>query len=184
MRVLFVIFAIGRGAAAIAEDEERGGLELLLALPLSRRRVAAERYVALLTGLVVLGGVLLATLLLGVAAMAMGVAGAQLARAAAAVTLLAAVFGSLAFAIGCATARRGATLGLASAAAVAAYLLDTFARFDARLEPLRQVSPFWHALREQPLTDGMNLAGAALLVAASLGIAAAGVERFARRDIT
>lgn len=71
--VLFTIYGIGRGAAAVAGEEERGGLELLLAHPLSRRRIALARLGAALSGLLVLAVVLLAALLAGIAAVRMDI---------------------------------------------------------------------------------------------------------------
>ena len=44
--LLLMIAAIGAGAGAIAGEEERGTLELLLANPLSRRRLVLEKTAA------------------------------------------------------------------------------------------------------------------------------------------
>ncbi len=41
--LLLIIAAVATGAAAIAGEEERGTLDLLLSLPLTRRRVTAEK---------------------------------------------------------------------------------------------------------------------------------------------
>src|SRR3990172_2353832 len=56
--LLFLIYASGSGARATAGEEEAGTLDLLLSTPLRRRRVLAEKYVAMLAGLALLGVVL------------------------------------------------------------------------------------------------------------------------------
>jgi len=45
--LLFLIFAVARGSDTLAGEEERGTLELLLAAPLSRRRLVLEKFAAL-----------------------------------------------------------------------------------------------------------------------------------------
>jgi ABC-type transport system involved in multi-copper enzyme maturation permease subunit len=45
--LLFLIFAIGQGSGAIAGEEERGTLDLLLANPRSRVRIVLEKFGAL-----------------------------------------------------------------------------------------------------------------------------------------
>ena len=53
--ILLLIFAIGLGSRAIAGAEGDGTLELLLANPVTRRRVAVERYMTVVAQTVVLG---------------------------------------------------------------------------------------------------------------------------------
>src|SRR5262245_6353604 len=45
--LIFLIFAIGNGAGAVAGEEERGLLDLILAQPLRRRDYALQRFLAL-----------------------------------------------------------------------------------------------------------------------------------------
>ena len=53
--ILLLIFAIGLGSRAIAGAEGDGTLELLLANPVTRRRVALQRYLTVVAQTVVLG---------------------------------------------------------------------------------------------------------------------------------
>ena len=62
LAIAFVgIFAIGASAGAVAGEREKGTLEVLLARPISRR----ELYVTVMTGVVILIGLIMAALLLG-----------------------------------------------------------------------------------------------------------------------
>jgi len=61
--VLLTVYGIGRGAGAVAGSEEDGTLELILANPVSRARVAAERGLAIAVLLVTLGAVAFLALL-------------------------------------------------------------------------------------------------------------------------
>ena len=51
---LIAVYAITTGAAAIAGEEDRGGLEVTLSAPVSRIRVFTERYAGLVIGITIL----------------------------------------------------------------------------------------------------------------------------------
>ena len=56
--LLVAVFAIAYGTRAIASDEEAGTLELLLAHPVSRTRLALQRFAALTAALALVGTLL------------------------------------------------------------------------------------------------------------------------------
>ena len=95
--LLLLVAAIGARARAIAGEEERGTLDLLLAHPMSRRRVVLEKLAALIAELVGLGIVLFAALEVGSRAVALDISASHLAAATAAAVLLAISFGGVAF---------------------------------------------------------------------------------------
>jgi ABC-2 type transport system permease protein len=180
--MLLLMFAIAAGAGAVAGEEDRGTLDLLVANPISRTRVLAEKFAALavmavLLGLVVLAGVLAGGPLVG---LEVGVAG--LAAAVASQTLLAILFGGVAMAVGAATGGRGLAIGVGAAAAVAAYLVHSLAPLAAALEPLRQLSPIWWATGNDPLQHGLGV-GLLVLVAVLGAVLAVGGRLFTRRDL-
>jgi ABC-2 type transport system permease protein len=62
LAIAFVgIFAVGASAGAVAGEREKGTLEVLLARPISRR----ELYVTVMTGVLILVGLVVAAMLLG-----------------------------------------------------------------------------------------------------------------------
>ena len=170
--LLLLVVAIGMGARAIAGEEERGTLELLLSAPLSRRRVLLEKVAAGLLIMLALGAVLLVTLVAG--AQLAGMDTGRLAAATASVVALALPFGALALALGCATGARGAAIGPTVAVAAATYLLNSLAPLSSALKPWRVLSPFQWYGSEAVLTSGPRWGHLALLA----------VILFERRDVT
>ena len=125
--LLLLVAAIGTGAGAIAGEEERGTLELLLANPVSRTRVVLEKAVALGLELAGLGLVLWLALWVGAVATGMDISVGHLAAATLSAVLLALAYGAIAILLGAATGRRALAIGVTAAAGVAAYLVNGLA---------------------------------------------------------
>ncbi|GAA4607257.1 ABC-2 type transport system permease protein [Actinoplanes octamycinicus] len=180
--VLLLTYAIGRGARAIAGEEETGTLEVLLVTPVTTTTLLAQEGAALLTGLLVLGTVLYAAVIAGSVLFGMGIGLLPLLSATLAMVLLAAEFGCLALAIGAVTGRRAVAIGTAAAAAVGAYLLYVAGELVTALEPWQRLSPFDQAMSGGPIGAGFRAVHLVMPVVAVLLVAAA-APRFARRDI-
>jgi ABC-2 type transport system permease protein len=181
--LLFIVCAVGNGAGAIAGEEERGTLDLLLAHPISRRRLAAEKLGAMALELVGLGLVLWLSLVVGCAVVGMGVSAVNLAAATTAATLLALAFGAITFMLGAATGHRALAIGLATAAAVAAYLVNSLAALVHLLERPQKLSPFYHYAVADPLRQGFALDHSLVPIGIAVAAAVAGVILFERRDV-
>jgi ABC-2 type transport system permease protein len=181
--LLLLVAAIGAGARALAGEEERGTLDLLLANPVSRRRLALEKLAALAAEVVVLGLILLLSLLVAKSAVGMGIGVGNLAAATAAAVLLAFGFGAISMLVGGATGRRGIATGIAAALAVAAYLVNSLAPQVSALEALQKASPFYHYAAHDPLRHGLS--GWHMLFLAAVAVAASAVAPllFERRDL-
>jgi ABC-2 type transport system permease protein len=183
--VMLLVYAVGAAAWTIAGDESAGTLELLLANPIGRVRVALARFGALIVTLAGLAAVSLLILvaLTGPTGLDNGLTTARLVAATAASALLALVLAALAFAVGAATGSRPAALAVASGVAVAGYLVEGLAPQVAALRPARFVNPWHWLLATDPLRNGLTwqtwvppLVAAAALVVASLPV-------LARRDL-
>jgi ABC-2 type transport system permease protein len=181
--VLLVVYAIGRGSDAIAGEEERGHLEMMLAEPISRGRVVLEKAGALALGVVALGSVALITIAAGAAALSMHLSGARLLTAVAGTVVFGLAMGALALAIGAVTGRKAIAAGVPAALVVIGWLLEGIARLTKSAEWALPLSPFHRYTVGAQLTGTampsqlfVLLAGAILLVA----VAAWGLER---RDI-
>lgn len=182
--LLLLIAAIGAGARAIAGEEESGTLDLLLANPISRRRLVVEKLGALAAEIAALALVLWLSLVVGVEAVGMGVSAAHLAAATGSAALLAFAFGALALLLGAATGRRALAVGVSSAGAVAAYLVNSLAALVDFLEPARTASPFYHYVASDPLRQGLALDHAGFLVLVGALAAALAPLFLDRRDVT
>jgi ABC-2 type transport system permease protein len=180
--LLLLIAAIGAGARAIAGEEERGTLDLLLVNPLSRRRLVIEKLAALGVEVFALAVVLFAALLVGVEAVAMDVSIAHLAAATASAALLALLYGAIALFIGAASGRRGVAIGIAAAGAVAAYLVNSLSPLVDVLDAVKVASPFYHYAASDPLREGLALDHVAFLVVLAGAATVLAVVGFERRD--
>lgn len=181
--LLLIIFAIGQGSAALAGEEERGTLDLLLANPVSRTRALLEKLAALVAMTLGLGVVLGLTLALSAPLVKMEINAGRLAEATLSITLLALVFGVLALALGAAAGNRGSSLGVTSALAMGAYLLNAMSAAIKDLAPYRILSPFYYATGADPLANGLNWGHAAVLAGLIALCAAAAWVTFQRRDL-
>lgn len=181
--LLFLVAAIGYGAATIAGEEDRGTLDLLLSEPISRRRVALEKLGALTGELVVLGAVLWTSLWIGAVAVGMEISAAHLAAGTVDAVLLSLAYGTIAFALGAATGRRTLAIGVSAAAAVAAYLVNSLAALVDVLETVQPLSPFYHYAVSDPLRTGLDADHALVLLAIAVAAAFVAVATFDRRDI-
>lgn len=181
--LLFLVAAVGSGAASVAGEEERGTLDLLLATPLPRWRVALDKLVAMTLEVAALGVVLWLALWVGAQVFSMGISGANLAAATVGSALLAISYGAIAFMLGAGTGRKALAIGVAIAAAVAAYLVNSLAALVDALVPLQKASPFYHYAVTDPLRHGLALDHMLFLVAVTVAAAAVGIVLFERRDV-
>ena len=181
--LLLLIAAVAAGSGAIAGEEDRGTLELLMSLPVSRPRVALEKFFALAVESVALGFVVWLSLWVGARAVGMHIAAAKLAAATASAVALAVAYGAIALLVGCVTGRRGLAIGLTAAAAVAAYLVNSLAPLVSSLESVQKLSPFYHYAVDNPLRTGLAPAHVLILVAIAAVAAAAAALAVRRRDL-
>ncbi|HEX9717778.1 MAG TPA: ABC transporter permease subunit [Actinomycetota bacterium] len=181
--LLLLLYAIGSGARAIAGEEERQSLDLLLATPVRRRRVVVDKFGAMLAGAAGLSVVLWAS-----------VAGLgppfdltpglwNLTAAVVSCYLLAVAFGAIALAIGCATGRRAQAIGVTGGLAAATYLFDVLAPSVQALEWLQMLSPFYYYRGAEPLVNGLHPAHALVLAAVAGAAFAVAIVTFERRDL-
>jgi ABC-2 type transport system permease protein len=184
MSPLFVmIFGIGLAAALIAGEEENGTLSLLLAYPVSRGRLLAQKYGVLVVGSVVLCAAHLAALMIGGAAVGMELDLGKTLGAHASLLLLSLSVATISFAVGAATGRRGAAIAAGAAVGIVAYLLRIVAAMVEGLGWLRRLSLFFYYGGVEPLRLGLRPGYAAVLLAVIVGAALVAWLTFERRDV-
>ena len=183
--VLLLVFGIGVGARAVGGAEESGNLELLLAHPVSRARLVAERYLATVGLLVALNVVALVSLAVLAPAVDLleGISRGRLLGAGAAVLAVALLHASLAFAAGCASGRRGTAIAVAGAVAVGGYVLQGLIAATETLEPARFVSPWHWYLERNLLVSAPGFQAVLLPLLVSAAVTLAGAWAFVRRDL-
>ena len=183
--ILLAVFAIIAGTGALGGEESAGTLELLLAQPVSRRKVLLQK----------LAGVTLATVLIhGLAASAFLLVAplVDLKGEVGGFELAAATFSSLPFTFSCAalsmfvatlTPTRALAAGLMTAETVAIYLASVFADLVSGLEWLRYLSPIYYSDAQAVLTEGVMWWHQALLAGSGIALVALAVFAFDRREI-
>jgi ABC-2 type transport system permease protein len=179
---LFIVFGIGRGARAIAGEEESGTLEVLLVTPVTTARLVLQEAAALAVSTLILGVALFGALMASSASAGMGIAAGDAAAASLAMALLGIEYGWLALAVGAATGRRSLAIAIAATVAVAAYVLYVAGQLVDAVKAWQVVSPFYQALNGGPLGAGVRPDYAWMAVAAVAFVVAA-LPVFDRRDI-
>lgn len=178
-----ILVALMSASKALAGEIEAGSMGLLAANPVSRRRLALDKAVAmlvhvvaasLLVGLGVWVGVRIADLDIGLAhvlAISLHLA------------LLGAASGALALLMSVITGRRTLSLLAAAAAAFVAYVLASFLPLSASLEGLVGLSPWYHYNGSDPLANGVAWVSAGILAALTGVLLVLSTWLFERRDI-
>ncbi len=182
--LLVIILAVLWGGDVIAGEEDRGTIDILMANPISRRRLVLEKWSALLVGVSVAGAGLAAGLAIGIAAVDIHIGWQAVAAAIVGTISIGMLFGTTALAIGAATGSRGLARGVAAALAVVAYLVSSLSDLVTWLRPIRSASPWYHALGVDPLTTGFQPWRLLLLLALTALIAFGGIVAFERRDLS
>jgi ABC-2 type transport system permease protein len=181
--LVLLIFSIGAGAGAVAGEEERGTLDLLLAHPIRRRGFALQRFLAVTALVAALTLVLLASVAIGCRLVDLELGFDRLLVASAAVGLLALLFGAVALAVGAIRPGRTTAIAVAAGLAVASWLLDGLGRSVDVLDTLRPFSPYYQALGRNPLSAGGSWVAWTYLVLATALCALAAAAGLERRDI-
>lgn len=181
--VLFLVFAIGAGARAVAGEEEARTLDLLLSTPIRRRQVLTDKVLAMTLTTALLAAILCLTLAIVGPPFDLHVGVIDLVSASLMLFLLATAFGTIALAIGCATGHRGLAIGITGAFATAAFIVNVLAPSVDALRALRPLSPFRWYFDPDPLVSGIDVTNVLVLLA--IGILAVAVAHltFERRDL-
>lgn len=181
--ILLVVHAVMRGSDAIAGEEERGGLDLLLVQQPSRVQVLLGKAGALATAAVafcVLLAMLLAPLVL---AIGLGVPMERLALTLLMLFAHTLAIGFLALGVGAATGRKGLAVAAGIGAAVGGFLLEGLSNLAKDLEPLRYASSLYYYGGGKTLTALEPWTGLAVLSAVAAISLLAGALLLRRRDI-
>lgn len=182
-----LIVLIGAGAVwsaqVTAAPEETGELELVLAHGVSRRRVLLERWTAVVLRIVVLGLAAAATIAVFDHWADLGIGASHLAAGIAAWCAFGLLCVTTGTAAGALAGRRAIASGAAVALGVLAYALNAVGAQSKDTEILLDLSPYSWAFRHEPLADGWDATGLALLLGASALLLVVAMLALSRRDI-
>lgn len=182
--LLLTVAGVAWGTAAIAGDEESGGLELTIAHGVSRRQLVLERFLALtvrLLWLCLFAALIVLTLN---EPAGLGIELVNLAATASALLGVTMLFGSVSLVVGAFTGRRSYALGAGAGVAVASYAINAVANQSTDLNWLHGASPYHWAFGGSPLLNGADWGGLALLFGVTAVFLLVSVFAFQRRDVS
>lgn len=181
--LLLSIAAIAWGTAAVAGDEESGGLELTLAHGVGRQRLVLERTASVFVRLLALGLVGSLLILAFNDAAELEIDAANLVAVTAALVGVAMLASAAAIAFGALTGRKSFALGAGTAVPVLGYALNAVANQSQDLDALHAYSPYAWAFGNSPLGGGADWGGLGLLYGFSALLIVVAVIALSRRDI-
>ena len=181
--VAVILVTVVMGAGALAGEESRRTMGLLLACPISRSRVVFEKAIpmvlfAFLVGFATFAGVALGSLIAD-----LGMSFGNIAATATLQVLVGLVFGSLAFALSAGTGRTSISIYGAVGAALFFHLVNSLGALNDGIADLAWLTPFHYYLGNDPLNSGMDWVNAAVLAVLSVVLIGLSVVLFQRRDI-
>lgn len=180
--LLLLIYAANRGADAIAGEEDRGTLELLMSAPLSRTRLVVEKAMAVTVATGLLALVVFVCVAGTLELVSLDMAVANVAAATVGSLVVALFLGIGALALGAATGQKTYGYVLVAVLGVGGYLVDSLSQLVDALDPIRWLSPFFYYRESSPLERGFEAPNMLVLVAATITLLVIGIWAFNRRD--
>lgn len=179
------LYAAILGSSILSKEEDDKTIEFLLARPLSRNRMLANKLLALLIllGLFNLGIGLVA--FASFAAFDVGAySSATLLRLVIAPLLAHITFASLAFSLSLFFARRKSATSLAIGMVIGLYFVDVLATLSKKFEVLRYFTPYYYVEATGIVHDGIKPLNVLALLGVTVVAIAASFWAYNRRDIT
>lgn len=155
--LLFLIFGISKAGETIAGEHEKGTLDLLLAIPISRVKVVMEKIVAIGISIFFLGFIFWLGMAIGSVIFQVSLNFFNLAEVIFSCCLLGIFFAVLTLFFSCLFLHKKIATGVVSGFAIVTYLINAYAPVVAELRPFRFFSPFYYYNGAEPLINGINL---------------------------
>jgi len=176
-------YAVAQGSGMTAGEEARGTIDILLSLPVSRRRFVLDKSAAVTISLVLIAAAMWAGAVGGALGSASAVDAGDVAAGLVLATLLALDFGALALLIAAATGARGAAIGVPVAVLIVMYFINALAPIITSLDAIKGLSLFYWYLEGDPLRQGLSGLDAAVLGVVAMVLLVLSLLAFERRDV-
>jgi ABC-2 type transport system permease protein len=181
--LLLIIEAVALSTDAVAGEEERHVLDLVLAHPVRRGRLVLERAASVAAITASLGVAAWLTMVVVGWSVGLGVSAARLGGGVVMSVALSWVMGALGLAVGAATGRRGLSAGVAGGAVALAFLMESLAPISDGIARVRWLSPFHYAVGGRPVVEGVDPGDLGVLLGAAAVLVLVAVRALDRRDI-
>ena len=181
--VAVMVVTVAIGAKALAGEEARRTMGLLLANPIPRSKVIAEKTRSMVIGAFLIGFATFAGVAAGSMIGRLGMSMVNIAATSLLVTLVGLVFGALALALSAATGKVRVAIFATVGIALVLFVANAFLPLNDSTAGLARWSPFHYYLSSDPLMTGMHWGHGAILLTLTAALVAASVWLFNRRDL-
>ena len=181
--IIFLMVTVVVGSRALAGEESKRTMGLLLANPISRSRVVVEKMIAMVVLVSILGVVTFAGTVIGSLLGGLDMNIGNIAAISLLATLLGLAFGALALALSAATGQVKIAIFGSVGPALVFYLWNAFIPLSDSLAGYARWSPFYYYSGNDPLVNGMHWGHGALLAGLAAGLVALALFLFQRRDL-
>ncbi len=184
MPIIAGIMSIILGIGISVADEEKGELRTILSLPVSRTKLLIERWLAMLTIMVVIGfgmvaGIYAVLPFIDIASIEPDIS----ARLSAMTLLIMVTFGTIPFAIGLATGKRSVATGISILIVIGSFLLSTFSQAVDWLQDYEPLSLLHYFPAADIVKNGIDLKDVAVFGAVTIVLLALSIVSFRSRDV-
>jgi len=182
--LILAVFAVIEGSGALRVEIERGTMDLLLSLPLSRGRVVWEKAAGTALSLALILCLFGIGMWLGVVAVDMHLAPRKALEVTANLYPISYLFYAFSLLLSAVLPTRRWAGGVGAVLPVAGYVFDGLAQIIADLKPWRKFGPFYYVDHLGVFAHGLNYGHVALLLGASLLCLLLAILIFQARDIS
>ncbi len=180
--IMIMLVTISIGSNAIAGEEAKRTMGLLLANPITRGRVIAEKAFTMVFYAGIVGVLAFAGTVLGSLLGDLGISLWNIAAMCILLTLVGIVGGGLSLAIGAGTGRKGTAIWGAIGVMIALHVVNSLGEIAGN-PAWQKISPFYYYLGGDPLNKGLDWSHAAVLVVIGALLIASSFPLFQRRDV-
>lgn len=181
--VIVAVLGISLGTQAVAGEEDRGTLDLLLAQPVTRTQIIVEKFAAAAVLIFTVMVALFVTLLVLDPIVDLGFDLAGLFGANVTLGLFALLFCALSLAIGSVTGNRGLTVGASAGITAALFFVHGLAPLVDEIAWVAELTPFHWLQDPNPLANGLDVVAVIIFAAVTAALVATAVWGFNRRDV-
>ncbi|MDH3706090.1 MAG: ABC transporter permease subunit [Acidimicrobiia bacterium] len=181
--LLMMALASAAGASLLAGEDEDGRLQLLLAQPVARTAAVLAKAAVVIAEVVLVVAVVVVLIAVFGPLVDLDVGLGGLTAAGLGSALFGGLHGGIALLAGALTGRRSTAMGVAIVVGVGGYLLSSLAELASWLEPFRFVSPMYHAVAGDPVSNGVPVTNYVVLAVAVAAVIIAAVAVFRGHDL-
>jgi ABC-2 type transport system permease protein len=181
--IMGIVFALMAGTSALGGEESAGTLDLLLAQPISRRRLAVEKMLGVAVSSALISLVACAGWLLSVPFVEIDVSYGKLIAATFLLVPLMTCFAALSMLCAAWLPERRVATGVATAIAVACFVADFIGTLVDAVAPVRWASFIFYYRGTNPLIGSTDLFKLAVLILSTAVFAVLAVVAFERREV-